>query len=393
MLNLLPANELLLQCLRTGIDENNSQRIQSLIRKDIDWVHLVQMATLHKVAPLLYQKLSPHFQADIPEQVLNELRNSYLSNLNLNAFLTRELFRILELLREAGIATIAFKGPVLAFSIYGDLGLRGFQDLDILIFREHMAQAKTLLHNAGYRLLLPVPPKQEAFFLHFHFEHAFKRQDGKVMIDLHWAPSPPYHSFTMDVRQLWQRSRNVALEGQPIRTLAPEDQFLILCEHGCKHRWGRLSWIVDVAGLLAVDPPLNLLETIERSKKIGSRRMVTLALYLAADLLQIRLPEEILELIIQDDRIKTLASYVYQQLFREGELVAQGFGPDADAFYLKTMLRRKDEVMPFVADLLIPTSLELNLFSLPASFFFLYILSRPARLAAKYATNLLKRLI
>ena len=156
MLNLRPEEELLLQCLRTSIDENTCQRIQSLLGTDVDWANFLQMAIRHSVAPLLYRKLYPRFQADIPEHILNRLRKLYFANLIRNALLTRELLRLSKLLEEAGIASIAFKGPVLASAVYGDIGLRGFDDLDIMVPREHMAQAKRLLYNEGYRLLFPV---------------------------------------------------------------------------------------------------------------------------------------------------------------------------------------------------------------------------------------------
>jgi hypothetical protein len=358
---------------------------------DADWAYVLQMAIRHSLVPLLYRKLRSQFRTDIPESVLLRLRNLYFSNFGRNVLLTRELLRVSNLLRKAGIPCIPFKGPVLASTVYGDVGLRQFDDLDILVPREHIAQVKRLLSIEGYRLLFPVPPRQETFFLRSHYEHAFQRQDREVMIDIHWASTLPHLSFMLGFEQLWERSRNALLEGQEIRTLAPEDLLPILCAHGCKHHWGRLSWIADVAGLVSLHPSLNLLDVVATSEKVGSRRMVCLALHLASDLLQAKLPDAILELINQDHKIRTLASRVYQHLFRLEEPVAMDIGSDINPFYIQTMVRKKDQIMPFVAALFIPTSIELNLFSLPASLFFLYSFLRPLRLATKYAAIFLEK--
>ncbi len=58
-----------------------------------------------------------------------EGRRITLANLDLTA----ELIRVLDSLDAAGIRGLPFKGPVLAQTAYGGVGLRRFLDLDVLV--------------------------------------------------------------------------------------------------------------------------------------------------------------------------------------------------------------------------------------------------------------------
>jgi hypothetical protein len=388
MLDLIPEYELIVRCIQRGSTQENSQRIRSLVRMDVNWADTLRIANRHGVVPLLYHRLSSQFRASIPVSVLHKFRDFYLASVTRNVSLTRELLRLSALLRLSGIPCIAFKGPVLASTVYGDVGLRRFDDLDILVRREQITEAKGLLHKEGFHLALPVPPGQEAFFLRLQYYHSFLRSDGKVRIDMHWAPTLPYLSFMNDIEKLWERSRNVLVENKEIRTLSPKDHLLLLCEHGCRHCWERLSWIADVAGLVSTHPSLNLTELVSAREKCGGRRMVSLGLCLASDLLGLPLSEDVTELISQDHLIKPLASQVHRRLFAGEEPSAEVFQPGLNAFYREAMVRTRDQIMPYLAASLIPTQFDFNLFPVPDALFFLYFLLRPLRLITRYATGL-----
>jgi hypothetical protein len=72
----------------------------------------------------------------MPAEWLARLRMQYMMNAARNMKMTAELLRILDALKEAGIKAMPLKGPVLAQQLYGDVALRQFSDLDILVARE-----------------------------------------------------------------------------------------------------------------------------------------------------------------------------------------------------------------------------------------------------------------
>ena len=80
---------------------------------------------------------------------LDQLRDDFNDNSRRNLFLTRELLNLLTLFETHQIPAIPFKGPVLAASVYGNLALRQFSDLDLIIHKQHVAKARELLVSAG----------------------------------------------------------------------------------------------------------------------------------------------------------------------------------------------------------------------------------------------------
>ena len=87
----------------------------------------------------------------IPPAILDQLRDSFRTNLVRNEVLARELVTLLDLLRAHGISAIPFKGPTLAASAYGHLSLRQFGDLDLFVPKCDLPRACEVLVSHGYR--------------------------------------------------------------------------------------------------------------------------------------------------------------------------------------------------------------------------------------------------
>src|SRR5207253_975904 len=81
-----------------------------------------------------------------------------------------------------------------------------------------------------------------------------------------------------------------ALAGRPWPAFAPARLLLILCVHGANHCWLRLNWLCDVAELLRRNPALDWPALAAEAERWGCRRILTLGLLLAHDLLDAPLP-------------------------------------------------------------------------------------------------------
>ena len=125
--------ELLLCCARTQVDQTTEEHIKELLQQGIDWTYLIQISAHHGIIPLLYQNLSTTYPELVPQPILSQMKDYCQSNIQHNLLLTQELFKLLTLFQKHKIPAIPFKGPVLAVSVYGNLALRPFCDLDILI--------------------------------------------------------------------------------------------------------------------------------------------------------------------------------------------------------------------------------------------------------------------
>ena len=128
--NLSPELKLIICCAQTRMDSANAERIQSLIHAGLEWPKVIQLAFSHRVTPLLYNSLNSCCLEILPEPISVQLQNLYFSNLQSNLYITQELLSIIELFTVNKIQVIPYKGSVLAESIYGNLGLRHFNDLD-----------------------------------------------------------------------------------------------------------------------------------------------------------------------------------------------------------------------------------------------------------------------
>ena len=194
-----PEAELLLCCARTCMDSARAERIKALLREAIDWAYLLRTALPHGMMPLLYWHLNAICPEAVPQATLAQLRDHFSANARRNLFLTGELLGLLKMLEAHGIPACPFKGPVLATSVYGNLALRQFIDLDILIHKRDVLRAKDLLISQGYRLQFHLMTgAQEAACLQSRNALPFARNEGKIGVDLHWELTPRYFSFPLD---------------------------------------------------------------------------------------------------------------------------------------------------------------------------------------------------
>ncbi len=381
-----PELALLLCCARTSFDIEQRTKVLALLKEEIDWQYLEQAADRHGLLPLLYRNLDHTCAETIPETLLNHLRDRFRKNTISNLLLAAEMLRIWKLFESHDIIAIPFKGPTLALVAYKDIALRQFQDIDLLLRREDVLKAKALLVARGYRPDYELTRAQEAAYLKCDCEYNFK---GSIYIELQWEIAPRNYSFAVNDAPLWHRLERIEIEGINLPALPAEDLLLVLCVHGTKHAWTRLSWICDVAELLSTRADLNWQRLIERARHLGGERMLLLGLFLANELLSATLPGEMFEQVKADTVVKQLGAQVVEQLFN----------PAADSlqvikhslFFICARERLSDRVRCRLRMMFAPTIKDLTFVRLPRAFSFVYYLLRPIRLIGKYGIKLLRR--
>ncbi len=312
-------DELLLCCSRTCIGAETTEQIRTLLQNEIDWAYLIQTAFKHGTVPLLYQSLNVTCPEALPKAVLDELRRHFHANALRNHFLTGELLKLLTQFEVHGIPVLPFKGPALAASAYGNLALRQFCDLDILVHEQDVLRAKDLLISQGYQPLYHLTGAEEAAYILSHGQYPFGRDYGKISVELHWRILEPPFPFPLDIECLWERLEPISLAGKTVLTFSPGDLLLILCAHGTKSRWARLEWICCVAEHVRVHQEMDWGWVMQQASASRSERMLFLGLFLASDLLGTTLPNEILQRIQANVVVKSLSVRVQERLFRERE--------------------------------------------------------------------------
>ncbi len=319
IINTNPEIELLLSSLNPNINDATTERIKALAKQNIYWQCLTQTADRHGVLSLLYSRINNICPEAVPEPVLNQWRRSFQYIAQRNLFLTGELVNLLKLLKNQDIVALPYKGPVLATLVYKNVALRRFGDLDIIVQQKDIFAVRELLIAQGYRPNIEMTDAELVKYLNSKTEHTydFVHKDKNVFLEIHWRIAPKYIT-SIEAKDLWPDLEPFSLAGTTINNLPLEDWLPILCVHGSRHVWERLSWLCDIATLIDKNPDINWDKVVHQANIWGCQRMLFLGLYMAHDLFGVSLPAEIWQQMKKVEPIvKGIAPQVYNQLFAD----------------------------------------------------------------------------
>ncbi|QLE55803.1 nucleotidyltransferase family protein [Nostoc sp. TCL26-01] len=389
--------ELLLCCARNHLQPEKELRIKALLQQEINWVYVIKMATHHRIKPLLYNNLKNTCPEQVPPNVFTYLHGECQKLTLNNLFLAHKLINILKFLEANNIRAIPFKGPVLAIAAYGDIVLRKFGDLDILVKKSDIPKVIELLKSQQYQpehYLTETRQELQQVFC----EYSLISEDGRVAIDLHWELTPTYFPYKPDFDDLWERQQPVSFGGNAIPHFSLEDLVLYLCIHGCKDLWEKLSWICDIAELISVHPEIQWTQLWEQAQKHSCERMLLLGLCLAQNLQNINLPAEIQQKIRNHPMIEVLVAEVKQRLFSEidqpVDVIERSFWSWRLAFHFRIMESLKHKILLCIFILqfaMTPKDKDYVVLPLPSWLSGLYYVIRPIRLIVKFGLTPLKR--
>ncbi|MGH7569372.1 MAG: nucleotidyltransferase domain-containing protein [Gemmatimonadales bacterium] len=377
--------DLLLCCARARLEPARAEHLNTTARRPLDWQWVLHMARLHGVLPLVHRHVSAATGDVVPAPVREHLRQESLGSARRNLRLASQLQSLLRLFSDHGIAALPFKGPTLALAAYGDVALRSFRDLDILVRQQDVTHAGELLASRGFRKTLQLDARREAAFRAAYAEHEFLRADGD-RVDLHWAFAERAFHFPLSPEDLWSRRQPLKVAGSLLDTLAPEDLLLVLAAHGTRHHWTRLLWIADVAELVRSVEAIDWDTLYRRAAALGTARMLTLALRLAQDLLDASPPTRMREHLRRDRTVETLAADIRRRLFL-GPISAE-VGLRTRLFHIRAHERLAHRVTYLSRLVLTLSPRDWDLLPLPRRLYLLYYLVRPLRLMVKYLRRL-----
>jgi ubiquinone/menaquinone biosynthesis C-methylase UbiE len=310
--------ELLLLSVRKTIDRSATNKIRVLLGRGLDWSAVVRLALNHRIAQLVRRGLVRAAPDLVPAEILAALDVHLKACEKTNRYLSQQLVAILQALEAREIPAIAFKGPVLAQEVYGDLALRTFADLDFLIRVTDIPDARKVLGELGFAVDdsdAYVPWSRDKLFWFYLGQNLIFHRENGVAIEPHWALAPTTMSVDLDYPGMWGRARWTTLMDEPVRTFADDDLLMFLCVHGSKSSWHQLLWIADVAEFVDARPRLDWESTLEHARRYGCLRMVLLGLVLVNDLLKVKLPPAVLHAVQKDRVVDSLATRFEHALF------------------------------------------------------------------------------
>ncbi|MEF8780587.1 MAG: nucleotidyltransferase family protein [Haloferacaceae archaeon] len=391
--------EALIECTDPGKPPTKAgDCLRSLPTDGTDWERVVALGAAHGVTPLLSRRLGAAGDRDgddrwAPDAMVEKLRDRVRSSTMRTLKYADELLKIVRAFESAGIRSLPFKGPVLAAFSYGDVHLREFGDLDLLVHREDVPAAVDVLEGLDYAWKESTPRVDDSALLGGPFtmpvvdEYQLHRDWSTV--ELRWRVGDKDRPFHPDFETLWERRSSVDVTGASVPALDPIDRLLVLAFHGTKHRWHLLKWIRDFAGTLE-RTRIAWGKLFQRARTNRLERKLLVGIALATSLWDVDVPKIAERNLRADGRARSLADAIESDL-RAGRTTRPG-----TIERLRCSLEASDSVRESLRSVagygpIHPSYPEYRMLPLSGKWHPIYYLLRPVRLVAETAFGTIER--
>jgi hypothetical protein len=345
---------------------------------------LLSLARRHGVVPLIYKQMQAHV-GSYPslKPSLSLFAEAYHRIAYRNMLMSAELLRIVALLGEAGITARAFKGPALALLAYGDITMRQFGDLDLLVKVEDRQRAVAWMRQNGYLPEIMLKKSTEALFFASVNVLGFRNPSNGIRIELHWELFPKNYAVDWHAGRLWAAEGSLSLNHHPLPVLADKHRLLYLSIHGAKHLFERLEWVCDIDRVVRCMPKAAWAPLLEEAGQMGTMRMLCLGLECSRRFLGTPLPETVMQWIEKDPLLPVLVRKIVCHAYSKEVPQKRGH---ATFLLLWQMRERYSDRLRFAWRSIFSTKLDDFLwiqFSRKRAWLYLFV--RPFRLWMKYS--------
>ena len=383
---LSPTQQLLCACARRAGDPNIAPVFEALPWDSVDWPTFPGLLVRHGLQALAAAHLAV-VRDRLPDVTWQEVHAGAAAARAAALALSAELLRILQRFAEAGVETLPYKGPLLGWEAYGDLGARPSVDLDLLICPAELEAATALLGDLGYRPEHNFPPAAARWFRRVDGDYPFEHHETGGLVELHVRAMSRRFGPDPTTAELLARHRVATISGRRVALLGADDLFYLQVVHGGKHRWERLEWIAATAELLRLRH--GDVSGLYRAPYPNSRA-VLLGCRLARDLLGAPVDADTTARLAADHAVERLAADACRRLFDDAR--SRDDTPDETAAKLSFNLRLQ-RGLPARTRFLYrwvfwPSPEDWEQLRLPDSMFFAYRLTRPVRLLWRYTRRL-----
>ena len=232
-------------------------QVAALFARAIDWADLSAKVAHNDVAPIVHLNLTRHdLGAPVPGSLRDEWRARHETIRARNGARWQKAVELFSHLEAAGVPVIVLKGGRFAESVYGDVGYKKMNDLDLLVrFADLEAVQRT------YRSLDLVPlalldgadkvSEDKGYHLPAHVS-----RDLTFVLGTHWNLCNPKHGYRFDRSRLWERSVELQFGGRTVRSLSPADVLHHLIVHFHYYKTG-LKELADFANWIRANPGLD----------------------------------------------------------------------------------------------------------------------------------------
>jgi hypothetical protein len=383
----------LLMCVRAVLGTARAAHGPGIDCALVDWGRVERTAVEHGVLPLVHRYVTTASGGDLPSPFVLRLQERFRRHARRALAMAAELIELLQAFDVAAIRAVPLKGPLLAERLYGDVAMRQFADLDVLVHPGDRCRALALLMARGYSAAAGSPTSTVLRRL----------ERGSADVDLQWEIAEPRYSLTTP-DSFWARLERRCLWSTTVYQPSLEDTLLLLCGHPAKHCWSRVGWICDIGAFVRrYHDRIDWDAELAAARRNGTARLLLTGARLAADVVDVDLPATLDRASRRSGAVRALAADVSRRLFEPvpeprrhtGSLGVAGAG----LLYMRSRERLQDRV-PSVGFLFLlfrqwfawtPNERDRAVIELPRRLDFLYYAIRPVRLTRKFGGPLVRR--
>ena len=391
----------------------------------IDEMDLIAMAIQHKVARSALAGVGM-LGIEISEKGRAALRMSAQASALRAALAAREAMTITQILARQGIASAVIKGPAAALQLYGNLAAREFYDLDIVANIEEAREAIPLMRELGFESDVRGPAKiakkggparfnagarpnpiaqRPHHIVFFHPGKPFRVElhdragwgaeiFGNDDIDAVFARIVMVgaaEAAGMSTGAVGNGTKLAGLASAATRfpSLCPVDHAVLLINHGTRHAWCLLHWLLDATAILSCKDSAFQEDLGAKLVALNMSRQIKVVCGLVRDLYPIEIPAPIKQII--DDEKKNLGGatrYARARLKKGG----RDLGKFSHALALPLLFQASLLKSPGqkARALFAPFKIsegDLKAFPLPGALSYLHLFARPFFVIARRMTK------
>ncbi len=389
--SLYPDMLFLISCCRSNPREEDINLIHTHIVDHKSPTTLIDLSFKHGVLPLVYKTLQ-NISVDYKHQhqnnhfdtFLHAFQTQYIHIAQRNMLMSAELLSIMKLLKVNDIEALAFKGPTLSQMAYGDITLRQYGDLDILIKEVDHPKMMDLMLKENYIPEIDLKEEDKETFFNCVTVIGLHKEVKNIRVEIHWKLLSKNYAIEWEEESLWQNKKSTKINHKEVPVLCSEQQLLYLCTHGAKHLFERLEWVCDIDRTIRSNSDINWIYLLSEAEKLGIKRMLLLGLALSQEFFKSELPKTIQQKIKEDRAVPKLLSKIIEISF--SETLQEGKNHSYFGLVWKMREHLSDRIRFAWHGLFAPQFDDFIFIKLPRHLIFLYPLIRPYRLAVKYFT-------
>ena len=301
---------------------------------------IYQLARVHSIEPMILNIFTKQLNI-LSEKNQLFLKHQYQNLLYRNLSKMKEILKINDQFSEDSINSIFYKGGILSEQLYGNLGGRSFNDIDILVDKQQLADVKKSLSKIQYTLKEKFKfnsKKEEDIFFQKRNEIEYYniRNNLNTTIDLHWTLSSPLMALDINTNHFYDEGfiQDYNINEATIKTFKVEFlPILFTIHHGGNDLWNKLKHFHDWATLIVKhEKSIDWKSIHTLAQKYDIENILYISLVMLEKLLKISSPPD-LYIYTKNKKIQRIAER------RISKLIHYDGGKPLDEWYYRIWFR------------------------------------------------------